>query len=120
MQGHPYLKFFFDWVKKKHPDIHTDWVYRDFNDQEEAFASGRSRDHFPNSKHNFMKGDKPFSLAIDLFVINEDGEAVFPGPRYRQIADEMKADKLLMKWGGDFVTHKEDQDHFELHPSVAV
>ena len=116
-QAHPYLIGWFHDIKKKYPTIHIAWSYRGVEDQEKAFDEGKSRVHYPNSAHNYVIDGKPCSLALDLFLIDLDGCARFPSPFYKKLADENLAERLPIKWGGNFTTIA-DHDHFEVSKDV--
>ena len=111
----PHLaNWFWGTVKKKYPSAHVCWGVRDQIDQDADFVAGRSMLKWPNSKHNFEIDGKKNSLAIDLFLIDENGMALFPLAFYQGVAQEMTS---LMTWGGSF-PHLKDLDHFQIdHPS---
>lgn len=108
IQGHPEIVRFFNFFKEKTPDLHCSWVYRDKEMQDEAYASGKSRAHFPNSKHNLEP-----SQAVDIFQIDEDGKAVFSKEFCESIHNEAIENGFNVRWGGDFKSLG-DYGHFEL------
>jgi len=117
-QAHPQLaNWFREDVKSKYPDAHISWSYRDRMNQNQAFAEGKSKLVFPLSAHN--KSDdqgNPCALALDLFQLASNGMGCWPWAYFKQIAEEMKASRQDMKWGGDFKSLG-DADHFELQMS---
>lgn len=108
--AHPELvKWFREQVKPCHNDVHISWSYRDQASQEQAFLDGKSRLHFPNSKHN-----KRPALALDLFKLTEENAALFPPLLYAAIASEATAAGSPIEWGGSWVGRLKDLDHFQL------
>lgn len=103
-----------DWfhrIKKIWPEAHVAVGYRDKEDQEKAFKEGKSKLHWPDSRHNATtSAGKPDSHAVDLFFL-ENGKAVWPIARYHELAAEICSAEVF--WGGKF---KElgDFDHFEV------
>lgn len=103
---HPELRsWFWNVVKKKFPESHISWGYRDQKSQDEAFKQGLSKLKFPNSPHN-----KEPSLAIDIFLLNKDGKAEFPPRFYVEIA-KLKQDNMV--WGGNFAKLA-DLNHYQI------
>lgn len=117
-QAHPFMLDWFRRVKAKYPNAHISWTYRDKIAQEQAFLDHRTHDHFPNSPHNRENPETklPESLAIDLFQIDEDGVALFSPKFYLSVAQDCKAEKSPIKWGGEFKTLG-DYDHFQYVPA---
>ena len=117
--AHPYLGEWFRRLKIKYPNSHISWAWRGQADQEAFFTAGKTRCHFPHSKHNFMKGALPYSLALDLFQLDEDGNARFSPLWYAKVNAENEADKEPIIAG---ITFKSigDGDHFQLSESVPV
>lgn len=113
-EAHPYLQTWFHGKKVSYPTLHISWAYRDCADQEKAFAAGETRLHWPHSAHNHTNGGVPNALALDLFSLSEDGVAVFPFLLYSRINNENVADKLPIRWGGNFKSIG-DSDHFEFN-----
>lgn len=119
LTAHPYLAAWFGRVKKRYPNVHISWAWRGAEDQEKFFKEGKTRCHFPNSKHNKTKPDgTPCSMALDLFLWDEDGVARFPPLWYARLNAENEADREPIKWGGEFKSIG-DGDHFELRPPKA-
>ena len=114
-QAHPYLQVWFSKrVAANDGAAHISWSYRDKENQEEAFSSGKSMLHYPHSPHNAVDGrGNPCAQALDLFWIDEDGRAVFPQLRYRALSAECEKAKDLIVWGGTFKSLG-DLDHFQL------
>ncbi len=117
LTAHPYMRGWFRGVKQKYVNVHVSWAYRDEQDQEAAFIAGKTRAHFPDSPHNRVnpEGRWPESMALDLFLISEDGVASFPRKFYEMLAKQIADDKLPIVWGGLFKTI-EDGDHFQYVP----
>lgn len=88
--------------------MHCSWVYRDKEEQEEAFNSGASRAHFGESKHNLLPAQ-----AVDIFQINEHGSAVFDGVFCAHLNKLANQNSFDLKWGGDFKKIG-DSGHFEM------
>jgi hypothetical protein len=107
-------------MKAKFPDAHTSCVWRNEVWQNSFFADGRSKKKWPDSKHNRMIGGKPASTAMDIFRLNERGEAEFRNGYYKQIADYFKDQSSPIRWGGDWngdglANEKwRDPPHFEI------
>lgn len=102
-----YLRGWFKWEKEKHPELHISWSNRDEESQEEAFKAGKTKLHFPDSKHNSLP-----SLALDVFqLIN--GQAVFDKSFYKQLKDESEGGNWDLRYGQD-MPHLGDCDHFEM------
>lgn len=112
-QCHVEIILFFNFVKQNHYDVHIAWGYRDQSAQELCTSQGKSKNHWPTSKHNHSENGQPCSLAIDLFQLTDDGHAQFEEPFYEMIWLQTKDKNLPIKWGGEF-THLKDYDHFEL------
>jgi peptidoglycan L-alanyl-D-glutamate endopeptidase CwlK len=98
-------------------DCHVAVAYRDQADQELAFQQGKSKLNYPDSLHNHTVSSKPSSLAVDLFLLDLDGTALFPITYYNQIWDYFQAHREEffhpIEWGGNWSTFK-DWDHYQL------
>jgi len=116
-EAHPYMASWFHDIKKDIPMIHISWSYRDGPSQELAFKQGKTKLHFPLSKHNFIKIGKPCSLALDLFVLSVEGIAQFPQLTYAKINAYNESKSLPINWGGKWKSIG-DSDHFEFSGSV--
>lgn len=83
--------------------------HRDKEEQDKAFAEGRSKTPWPTSKHNSTP-----SMAVDLAPYPIDWNDL---ERFKELDNHMQAaaDKLGIKirWGGHF-TNIKDLDHWEL------
>lgn len=118
-QVHPELALFFKWAKAKtiimgYPqELHISCGWRGEQDQERAFLDGKSRAHWPFSKHNIMINGVPCSHALDLFLIDDKGDAIFDKKFYEALYDNAKDSDFMIVWGGDFTKIK-DFDHFEI------
>jgi hypothetical protein len=113
-QADPYMaKWFNECVKPAHIDSHVCWAFRDKDNQNDAFAEGKSKCLWPRSPHNKTDDTgKPCSKALDLFRL-VDGKALFPKNWYQDIASCSKNAGWMIKWGGDFASLS-DYDHFEM------
>lgn len=95
-------------IKPGFPDAHISWSFRNQADQEQAYADGKTKAHWPNSKHNHMP-----SLALDLFQIDEDGKALWSPKFFFEVDEVTQRSGSPIRWGGTFRTIG-DKDHFEL------
>lgn len=111
-QGHPEISRLYRQIIAIFPDCHVSWCFRNEKDQNDLFASGKSKLAWPKSAHNKMVGEEPCALAIDLFQL-ADGKASFPVAYYRSIWDFLKRRGEAVIWGGNFPTFK-DYDHFQI------
>lgn len=110
-EAHPYLVSWFWRKKKQHPNMHVSWAYRNAEDQNEAFAEGKSKLKYPQSCHN-----KQPAQALDIFLIDNDGMARFPVKFYTLLNAENEAESLPLQWGGTFKSLG-DYDHWQLDPA---
>jgi hypothetical protein len=109
-----YMAKWFREKKAKYRNLHVSWAYRGPEEQEKAFQQGASSVHYPHSKHNYTVDGDPFSLALDVFQITEDGEAVFSHKFCELLHKENLEAKLPIRWGGTFKLKKgSDGTHFE-------
>ena len=102
---HAELVAWFKDVKLDFPNAHVAWGFRGKEDQEKAFQEGRTRLHYPNSKHNLIP-----SQAVDIFQIDEQGLAVFDPIFYTKVAEQLP---LFIEWAGKWTKFKE-LDHYEI------
>lgn len=104
--------------------------YRNKADQDKAFAEGKTKLKFPNSKHNSLP-----SMAIDMVPVElkDKRETIDWNDRERMhlfagyvlaVADQMG---IKLRWGGDWDGDTEVKDnsfddlvHFELIDAVEV
>ena len=100
-------------VKPGWPETHISWAWRGQDDQEQAFGDGKSREHWPNSKHNHEEAGAPCSLALDLFSIDIDHNATWPPGLYVSINQKNLTLGVPITWGGGWKTFK-DSDHYQL------
>lgn len=112
-QCHPDWKAIFHDIKAEFPDCHISCGFRDRNAQEEVYKLGLSRARWPQSKHNFMRAGKPCSLALDLFQIDDEGEAKFKKSYYLEIAQFLNKLGEDVEWSGDWKNFKE-HCHFQI------
>ena len=109
-QADPTLAGWFHWAKSSHPDLHVSWSNRDQASQESAFIAGTTKLHFPNSAHNSLP-----SKALDVFQINDQGQAIWDRSFLSALNDETKAAGYTLRWGGQWPTLG-DSDHWEREP----
>lgn len=112
LTAHPYMQGWFKLVKERYPDCHVSWAYRNKKDQDRAFSEGKSNRKFPLSPHNYRIKGEPASLALDLFQINDDNQALFNPKFYARVAEWSNAQDHKIRWGGHFKTIG-DACHFE-------
>lgn len=112
-QAHPALVSWFWWLKDIFPQVHIAWSFRGKEDQEREFQEGRSRLNWPESKHNWTENGQPCSKALDLFELENNGDARFDEHFYEKINEENIKEDAPIRWGGTF-KHFKDLDHFEL------
>lgn len=101
-----------DWfhdLKARNLSCHVSWTYRDQASQEDAIATGHSKLHFPQSAHNKMPAE-----AVDIFQINDKGQATWDPIFCAKVAQEIKDANLPIIWGGVFKSIG-DADHFQYH-----
>jgi peptidoglycan L-alanyl-D-glutamate endopeptidase CwlK len=108
LQGHETIQKFFHELKILFHDLHCFTVYRNEEDQNNAFIAKASRLKYPNSKHNKIPAE-----AIDLFQINEQRKAVFDPMFYAKVNAKAKELGFELEWGGEWKTLK-DFPHFQL------
>lgn len=114
LTAHPYLKTFFDDLKKQFPMVHVSWAFRDKDMQELFFKQGKSRCHWPDSAHNKTDKDgNPKSWAIDLFTISIEGIAMFRPEFYKMVAKYVDDKGYKIKCGA-YSKGLVDDDHFQL------
>lgn len=116
-QAHHYMRKWFENVKRRHPKAHISCAWRGKEDQDRAFQGKKSKLPFPLSKHNRMINGKPCSLALDLFELSDEGQAIFSPSFYAKINGENEEDRARIRWGGTFQIR--DYDHFEMLESVS-
>jgi len=102
---------------------------RSTEDQEHLYAIGRTieLDRKPITHKDGVKSKSihQFGMAFDIFLYDEHGACWKCTSKYKEIADVIKAEFLLMQkeghfctceklcWGGDWVNFK-DLPHFEI------
>lgn len=94
LDAHPDIVGWFHKVKKRHPEAHTSWTYRGKEEQDRFFRDGLTLVMWPDSPHN----KKP-SAAIDVFILNKDGVALFPFKFYEMLHAEIESDGDKILWG---------------------
>lgn len=110
----PLAEIFINVIKPVFKDCHISWSWRDEKTQNEAFAEGKSKLSWPNSKHNNMGPNNiPLALALDLFRLNSNGMASWEWKYFNEIAQLLLTNAEPIKWGGQWTTLG-DADHFEL------
>lgn len=113
IDAHVMLGNWFRRLKGRYQNVHISWSYRGAEDQEKAFVEGKTRAHFGQSPHNHQRDAKPYSLALDIFQIDEDGTARFSGVFCAKVNAENEANKEHIIWGGKF-KDLGDADHFQV------
>ena len=101
-------------------DFMVVYGHREEADQNEAYATGRSKLKWPNSKHNSTP-----SIAVDLAPVKYvDGKATIPWndiPEFRRMAMHImnvaNNKGISLEWGGSWVSFK-DYPHFQLTKEV--
>lgn len=107
--AHEILQNGFRLIKAHFQDCHVSWAFRNEEQQNDVYASGKSRAKWPTSPHN----KKP-SRAMDLFQIREsDGVAQWRKEYFEQIADLLKAAGQPIFWGGRWSGFS-DPPHFQI------
>lgn len=104
---------FFSWAKEKHPDLHIAQAWRGEDAQNQYYAEGKTRAKWPHSPHNHMSNGAPCSRAIDVFQMDEKGEAIFDDDFCRHLYGQAMNQGFPIQWGGNFKSIF-DGDHFEL------
>jgi hypothetical protein len=106
------MQDFYLWVTKVAPDMHICQGWRGQVEQHEYFEDGKSDLDWPNSAHNNMENEVPFSEAIDLFVLSPEGQALWPVDRYQDLYNQAVLSSQPIFWGGEWKNFK-DLDHFQ-------
>ena len=106
------MQDFMLWVWKNHGDLHICQGFRPELQQHALFLEGKSKLDWPRSAHNNTENGQPCSEAVDLFVLDPDGKALFPVDRYQALHDEAILAGQPIEWGGSWLTFKDD-DHFQ-------
>jgi peptidoglycan L-alanyl-D-glutamate endopeptidase CwlK len=108
-----------DMIKHSRIDVGVICGFRGKEDQEKAFDDKVSKAHWGQSPHNFMWGDKPCSLAVDLAAYSDkiknylwNDEESFQILK-QQMMNSANKFGVKLKWGGDFTNFK-DMPHFEI------
>lgn len=115
LQAHPYLQSWFKEVKSRYANAHVSWSFRDMTDQNEYLREGKTRLAFPKSAHNVSVQGKPCSMALDLFLIDEDGIAKWPPLWFAKLNSENQTMKEPIFWGGKWKSLG-DGDHYQYTP----
>lgn len=113
LNAHPLVADWFRRLKGKYINVHISWSFRGQTDQDQFLKDGKTTLAWPKSKHNHMENGIPKSLALDLFLIDEDGIAKWPPLWFAQVNEENEQNQEPMLWAGTWKTFKET-DHFEL------
>jgi len=114
--AHPFMRDWFHAVKRRYANVHISWAYRSDEDQAEMVASGKSQAAPGKSPHNHRENGQPCSLALDLFLLDEDGVARFPVPFYEKLYGECRLNTEPIRWGGKFSFR--DYNHYEMSGSA--
>lgn len=116
VQAHPAIAAWFRNVKTRFINAHISWAYRNAHDQNEFFRLKKTLVQYPNSKHNRTLNGLPCSAALDLFLLDEDGNDRYPPMFYAKVNSDNEREKLPIRWGGTFKSIG-DATHFELKES---
>ena len=101
------------WVNKYYPNVHICQGWRSEADQHAYFLAKKSELDWPNSKHNAMEDSIPRSMAVDLFVLADNGTAQFDGAFYKSLYEAAILAGQNIVWGGNWSGFP-DEDHFEV------
>jgi hypothetical protein len=91
-------------MSSKVDDLHVSCSGRGEDEQNKLYYEKKSNAKWTESPHNYSP-----SLAIDLFFIDHNGNAVFDKARFKDLCLDKPAN---IKWGGDFKNFP-DSPHFE-------
>lgn len=111
--AHPYIADWFRKVKSNWHNCHISWAFRNEEAQNAAFLDKLTMLRWPMSAHNNMDDNKPCSLALDLFQIDEDGVARFSPKFYTMLWNWSQKSGYKLRWGGKF-KNLGDAGHFEM------
>lgn len=106
------MQDFMFWIWKNYPHCHISEGFRDESTQHAYFIDGKSKVDYPESKHNTVESGRPFSHAVDLFVLDETGCAQFPIAFYQDVYSAALMASQPVVWGGSWTSFP-DHDHFE-------
>lgn len=114
-QADPYLSWWYKTVVKPNfQRAHISWSYRDQENQEQCFRDGKSKLHYPHSRHNKMdENGNPKAEALDLFEIDENGIGVWHPGFFVQINSINESRAIAVEWGPK-IGMPWDGDHFQL------
>lgn len=107
------MQDFWLWITKNYLNCHIAQGFRGELQQHLDFLDGKSKVDFPESKHNVMDAGKPFSQAIDIFVLDEQGNAQWPIPFFQDLYGAALMASQPVVWGGSWLNFP-DHDHFEI------
>lgn len=113
---HSELRAWYYRKKAKYISLHVSDSWRGPREQDLYYSTGKSNARWPNSKHNHMQDNKPLSLAVDLFQLDDDGNARWSPPFMTKLAGECVNDRDPIYWGGHIKLRGGGRDycHFEL------
>lgn len=108
--------------KEAFPEGHLSWGYRNEEDQNRAFAEGKTRAKFPHSKHNRMRQDpatgvwEPAARAFDFFRIRPDGVAEWKVSFCQTVWKELEGKfPGKLEWAGNWPPPNiKEYDHIQL------
>lgn len=115
--AHEYLGAFFRDLKAQYPSVHIAWSFRDKESQNKAYLEGKSKLLWPASKHNHTKNGRGYSLALDLFQITLDGDAVFSVQFAKRVAQIVEENRLEIVCGVNWKKFP-DSGHIELRSEI--
>jgi hypothetical protein len=108
----PLIAHWFYELKDQFPTAHISCAFRGKEEQDRMVLEKASLLKWPHSKHNVMVKGQPNARAIDLFSLNDEGEAEFRIGFYVQIANWLEDRESPISWGGRW--RWSDPPHFEL------
>ena len=115
---HPRIRYWIKEAIKTSPlDFGVVCGYRSKDEQTSAYANGKSNAPYGASLHNFMWGDKPCSLAVDVMPYADGDYLWHDDIAIKQLYDHLMltADRMGLRliWGGDF-DKLIDKPHWEI------
>lgn len=112
-ESHPEMREWTLALRKRYLDVHVSCTFRNQVDQDQAYLAKASTLRWPHSKHNHTRHGRPYSLAVDLFQIDQFGKGKWDAVFFKKVHRENSAYHQKMRWGGEFKTLG-DSCHFEL------
>lgn len=109
--AHPYVQEWWGKVKKAHPEAHISWAFRDEKSQNAAYREGKSKLEWPDSPHNHEENGQPCSLALDLFQLSTQGNAIWNYAWFKALGEKFCGQGSGMRWG---IKSLGDYDHYQM------